>query len=147
LSCLADGSGRDVAQRCNLTERVARQKSIGHFGLRGCEPVEGAKNVVGEGPQPNEFEIRNLKTKPGKSLVRLTAVERRKVMRALDRFTIANAGYARFSAGAHKLHALRPNQLQVLTNVQLSLYGVATLILWGQTFTLWVCPHHLWVYA
>src|ERR1017187_5985758 len=50
-------------------------------------------------------------------------------------------GYARFSTGAHKPHALRPNQMQVLTNVPLSSYGVSTFTLWGQTFTLWVHPH------
>jgi hypothetical protein len=41
--------------------------------------------------------------------------------------------YERISAGTHKPHKLRLNQLQVPTNVQLSLHGVST-------FTLWVHP-------
>src|ERR1017187_7503295 len=52
-------------------------------------------------------------------------------------------GCARFSPGAHKPHALRANQQQVFKNVRLSLYGVSTFTLWGQTFTLWVPPQ--WV--
>lgn len=43
------------------------------------------------GPQPNEFEIRKLTVKLGNSFVRLTAAERRKVMRALEQFTFGKA--------------------------------------------------------
>ncbi len=43
------------------------------------------------GLQPNEFEIRKLTVKLGNSFVRLTAAERRKVMRALKQFTFGKA--------------------------------------------------------
>ena len=46
------------------------------------------------GPQSNEFEIRKLTTKLGNSFVRLTAAERRKVMRTLKQFTFGKASSA-----------------------------------------------------
>jgi hypothetical protein len=48
-------------------------------------------NGLQAGPQSNEFEIRKLTTKLGNSFVRLTAAERRKVMRALKQFIFFKA--------------------------------------------------------
>jgi hypothetical protein len=43
------------------------------------------------GPQPNDFEIRKLTVRLGNLFVRLTAAERRKVMRALKQFFFGEA--------------------------------------------------------
>jgi hypothetical protein len=55
--------------------------------MKGCFMVKKRSEGLIAGHLPNEFEIRKLTTKLGNSFVRLTAAQRRKVMRALKQLT------------------------------------------------------------
>ena len=48
------------------------------------------------GPQPNDFEYRKLMVNLGNTYVRLTAGDRRKVMRALEQFAFGKAKEASY---------------------------------------------------